>query len=33
MKRAAQKARELAEKTGSGPVIIKDGLIIEERPE
>ena len=32
MKRAALKARERATRTGSGVVVLKDGQIVEERP-
>jgi hypothetical protein len=33
MQRAAQKAREKAGRTGAGVVVLKDGGIVEERPE
>ena len=33
MQRAAQKAREKAKRTGAGVMVVKDGGIVEERPE
>ena len=33
MKRASQKAREKAKRVGSGVVVLKDGLIVEERQD
>jgi hypothetical protein len=33
MQRAVQKAREKAGRTGTGVVVLKDGGIVEERPE
>jgi hypothetical protein len=33
MQRAAQKAREKAGRTGAGVIVLKDGGIVEERPE
>ncbi|MDA8084546.1 MAG: hypothetical protein M0024_12885 [Nitrospiraceae bacterium] len=33
MQRAALKAREKAKRTGAGVVVVKDGGIVEERPE
>ncbi len=33
LQRAAQKAREKARRTGAGVVVVKDGSMVEERPE
>ena len=33
MQRAALKARERAKRSGTGVVVVKDGDIVEERPE
>lgn len=33
LKRAARKARQLAQQSGIGVVVLQDGKIIEERPD
>ena len=33
LKRAARKARQLAQQAGIGVIVLQDGQIIEERPE